>query len=152
MKLKTLFRRPSNAGASNSLNSGGLGEDGAISFFGHLATTVKSFAIILAIIRIFLNLFESFGFFWIFLDSFGFLWILLNSFGSFWNFLDSFGNLLDSFVSAGCLYTLYLQAVLCRLFLQLNPLNPLESFRVAWSAWDFSSLELLSSCLGILGA
>ena len=54
------FRRPSNAGASNSLNSGGLDGHGAISFFGHLATAVESFAIILAIIRIFLNLFGSF--------------------------------------------------------------------------------------------
>ena len=96
----SVFRRPSNAGASNSLNSGGLDGHGAISFFGHLATAVESFAIILAIIRIFLNLFgsfwiflnlfESFWIFWILLDSFGFFWILLDSFGISWNLLESF--------------------------------------------------------------
>ena len=89
------------------------------------------------------------------MDSFEFTWILLEFFGFFWSMYFEF--FLDSFVSAGCLYMLSLQVVpagcLCRLFVQLNPLNPLESFRVvAWSAWDSCSPELLSSSLGILGA
>ena len=82
-----VFRRPSNAGASNSLNSGGLDGHGAISFFGHLARTVECFAAILAFLRIF----------WNFLESFGIFWNLLDSFGIFWNFLDSFFNLMESF-------------------------------------------------------
>ena len=92
-------------------------------------------------------LLDTFGFFWILLDSFGFLWILLDSFGRFWNQLDYFGIFW---------ILLSLQAVsegsLCKLFLQLNSLNTLESFRAAWLALNCGSSELLSSSLGILGA
>ena len=83
-----VFRRPSNAGASNSLNSGGLDGHGAISFFGHLARTVECFAAILAFLRIFWNFLESFGIFWNHLDSLEIFWILLEFFGVL---LESYG-------------------------------------------------------------
>ena len=84
---------------------------------------------------------DSFGFFWILLDSFGFCWILLESFEIFWNLLESsgiflnlfesFGFFLNLFESFGILWILSNSLgffCLCRLSLQLNPLNPLESF------------------------
>ena len=105
IQMINVFSRQSNADASNSLNSGGLGE-GPLAFLGHPAGTVDWFATILAflrIFRIFWNLLDSFEFFWNLLDSFGIFWILLESFGFYWNLLDSTGifwillNLLDSF-------------------------------------------------------
>ena len=71
---------------------------------------------------------DSFGFDFIVLDTFGYFLILLDFFGIRWIIFEYFvllPNFLDSFVSAGCL---------CKLFLQLNPLNTLESFRAAWLA------------------
>ena len=171
--LSLIFRRPSNAGASNSLNSGGLG--GKLAF---LAIKLEQ----LSALQLYLPSLESFGFFWNFLillelsvifwnhlDSLRIFWIILKSFGFFWIPLESFGifRIISeslgffwylSFRICGIFWILWLslQAVsagcLFRLFPQLNPLNALESFRAALSAWDFRASELISSCLGILGA
>ena len=86
-----IFRCPSNPGASNSLNLRGSGE-GPLAFLGHPVGTVECFANILAILRIFLVIFDSFRIFWNLLNFFG-------TVGFFWNVLDSFG--MESFESIG---------------------------------------------------
>ena len=99
---RDVFRRPSNAGASNSLNSGGLGH-GPLAFLAIQLKQLRAFQLLLPSFEsfgIFWNILESFGFFWNLLESFGLLWILLEFLGFFWNLMEYFGffcNVLDLF-------------------------------------------------------
>ena len=145
--LKLIFRRPSNAGESNSLNWGGLGVKLAflaikleqLSALQLYLPSLESFGvfwnflILLELSVIFWNHLDSLRIFWIILKSFGFFWIPLESFGIFRIISESLGFFWYlSFRICGIFWILWLslQAVsagcLCRLSLQA--LSTVESF------------------------
>ena len=85
-----IFRRPSNAGASQSLILWGR-RRGAISFFSSEHWLLVEYLLLPGQG----NLQESFGVFWNLLESFGIFWNLLECFGIFWILFWNFFDFLD---------------------------------------------------------
>ena len=125
-----IFRRPSNAGTSNSLNSGDW--EGTLAFLAIQREQMSA-------LQQYLPSLESFGFFWTFKDSFRIFWnfwnllesfgifrILLESLGLFWNFLGSFG--IFGFFCCLCRMSLQDVSAGCPCRLSLQALSAVESF------------------------